>query len=219
MIKKDISFEDFDGNRVTETHYFHLSKSELIQMDGEQEGGLGKVLQQLQDSKDSKEIFRLFTYIIKKSYGRRDANNATRFIKDPQEQKDFLTTMAFEALLSEMLLDGTAAAVFVSGIVPKDLAEMPEVKQAFEEAKQAGAAITNVQLPPAAEQAADDREDEQKRLEENALSGLQHPRGKDGLVPWWNRKPTEKELTQMSHAQLVDVMRRTNSGWTPPVAV
>jgi hypothetical protein len=239
MIKKDIKFDDFDGNPVVETHYFHLSKPELIKMDQEADGGMSGILQNLQKSNNAHEIYAMFTLIIKKAYGKRDANNATRFVKDEVESEQFIQSLAFDALLTEMLTDPMAAAVFVNGIVPKDLADTDEVKEAFKAAEKLQLPAAFVQAsrvpdpnnldkngpwpgnrheialrPDPAAQAQADRDEE----EDARRSGLSKPFDSDGnLVPWHNRKPTEKELMGMKQPQLLDVSRRSNSDWEPSV--
>ncbi len=40
MLKKTITYEDFDGNQVTEDHFFHLSKADLVEMEVSQKGGM-----------------------------------------------------------------------------------------------------------------------------------------------------------------------------------
>jgi hypothetical protein len=40
VLKKDITYEDYDGNTQTETFWFHLSKAELIEYDMNTDGGL-----------------------------------------------------------------------------------------------------------------------------------------------------------------------------------
>ena len=41
MLKRNITYEDFDGNTVTEAFYFNLSKAELMEMEFTRAGGLG----------------------------------------------------------------------------------------------------------------------------------------------------------------------------------
>jgi len=84
MIKKEITFTNFNDEEVTEEHYFHLSKSELIDMELETEGGLSTKLAAIVEGADVKEILQTFRDIIAKSYGQRDPVNASKFFKSPR---------------------------------------------------------------------------------------------------------------------------------------
>src|SRR6266699_4048291 len=221
MIKKLIKFDDFDGNQIEEEHYFHLSKTELLKMDAEKDGGMVRILSELQASNNANDILRMFSEIIMRAYGRRDPLSPTRFIKDASEQQDFLQSLACEALLTECTTDPNAAVEFINGISPKDLRDAPEVKSALE-------GVKNVELPdpngldkagawPTPEISVG-RDDPKKIQTENTASGLQVPRDKNGkLWPWWNREPTQKELTEMPHNQMLDVFRRKSTSWVPIV--
>ena len=44
MLKKAISYTDYDGNERTETFYFNLSKAEIIEMEMGTTGGMKNML-------------------------------------------------------------------------------------------------------------------------------------------------------------------------------
>jgi hypothetical protein len=216
MIKKEIKFYDFEDHEVTETHYFHLTKIEILEWNkeaGGANGGLQKVLEDIQASKDPLEVISLIGEIIQRSYGRKDPNSPTNFIKDETEQKIFVKSLQGEALLSDLLNSPETLFDFVYGIIPRDLRDTPDIRNAMAEARK----VAGLELPaiettpdPGATVPSLDKE------EEDRATGLQHPRTASGeLVPWAFRKPTGKELTGMSQVQRVDVTRRANSGWIP----
>lgn len=233
MIKKTITFEGFDGKDVSEDHYFHMTKRELIEWDHETPGGLEKVLTDLTKSNEGYQILAMFTDIIRRSYGRRDSLSNSRFIKDPDEQRDFLNSQAFDALLTEMLTDGAAAAEFVNGLIPKDLADMPDVRKAFAQVP-VGPAFSSQDIPgPSPEEAGITHvpdpnnldgpqgtwprgNDVQEMSVRNAQqsTGLEFPFDADGnLWPWAHREPSNRELMNMHKRQLMDVHNRHNAGW------
>lgn len=162
MLKKTISYEDFDGNPVTEDHYFHLSKADLVEMEMSQEGGLSKELQAVVESNDGKRIIETFKKLILDAYGQKSADGK-RFNKSPIIREEFATSEAYSALFMELVTDATAAAEFVNGIVPKgieqDVAKLKdkaeremtpplEPKNVFDEAEKAEAdAVAKLDVP------------------------------------------------------------------------
>lgn len=139
MLKKTITFEDpFTENSVTEEHYFHISKADLVEMemeehaetyvkDGETYTGMRAKLQKIVDSEDGKAIMAEFKDIIRRSYGRKDGE---RFRKSAAYWDDFSGSEAFSQLLFELCTDPTAAAEFVNGIIPGNLEQVAAETQA-----------------------------------------------------------------------------------------
>ena len=120
MLKKSITYEDFDGNTITEDHYFHLSKADLVEMEMSHKGGLHEYLQRIVADEDGKAIIAEFKELILASYGER-SDDGKRFIKTPQLREEFQSTEAYSALFMELCLDADAAAEFINGIVPANL--------------------------------------------------------------------------------------------------
>lgn len=120
MLKRDITYTDFNGNEVTDTHYFNLSKTELVELEVSYEGGLSAAIQRIIDSKDIKALIKEFQKIILTSYGVR-SEDGKRFIKNDQLREEFTQTAAYDALFMELATDENAAANFIKGVVPVDL--------------------------------------------------------------------------------------------------
>ena len=139
MLKKTITYTDFNGDTVTEDHYFHLSKADLVEMEVSHQGGMHDYLQQIVKSNDGKAIISVFKELILSAYGER-SEDGKRFIKSPVLSEEFGTSEAYSALFMELCTDAKAAAEFVNGIVPAGLdediakltsdngAENPEIK-------------------------------------------------------------------------------------------
>lgn len=122
MLKKTITYVDYDGNKRTEDHYFNLSKAELIEMDQSNSGGLGKMVHRIIQTQDSAKQMALFKEMICRSYGIK-SDDGKRFIKNKEVLEEFLQTEAYTTLFMELASNAEKAAEFVRGIVPKDLAE------------------------------------------------------------------------------------------------
>lgn len=126
MLKKTITYTDYDGNERTEDFYFNLSKAELTEMELTTEGGLQTVLKNIVEARDIPRITAMFKKLLLMSYGQKSADGK-RFIKSQQLSEEFTQTEAYSNLFLELLSDEDAAAAFVRGIVPADLAK--EVNQ------------------------------------------------------------------------------------------
>lgn len=124
MIKKTITCTDFDGNEYTEDYYFHLSKSEIAEMNLEKVGGLYGYAKRLalEDTDENREkLMQLYKKLILKSYGRKSADGR-RFEKDDKWTKEFSETNAFDTLYIELLSGDNAFLDFCKGITPADVA-------------------------------------------------------------------------------------------------
>lgn len=122
MYKKTIEFEDFDGNLCKEDKLFHLSETELAEMELSTDGGMVKLLEKIVNEKDNSKIIEYFKMLILKSYGEKSFDGKS-FIKFDSEGHPlsiaFSQTAAYDALFMELATDADKAAAFVNGILPK----------------------------------------------------------------------------------------------------
>jgi hypothetical protein len=122
MLKKTITFEDFDGNEVTDTFYFNLTKAELVELEVSSKGGFAEMLKRIVASKDGQEIIDNFKKIILMAYGEK-SDDGRRFIKNQELRDAFQQTNAFSELFMSLATDADVAAEFMKGVVPADLLE------------------------------------------------------------------------------------------------
>ena len=87
MLKKTITYEDFNGEEVSEDFFFHLSKAELVELELSHEGGLSESLQRIVAAQDGKSIIAEFKNILLTSYGQKSADGK-RFIKNQQLREE-----------------------------------------------------------------------------------------------------------------------------------
>jgi hypothetical protein len=124
MIKKTLTYTDYDGNERTEDFYFNLSKAELMEMDFSASGGMEKMIKRIVDAQDTKRIIEVFKDIILKSYGEKSADGR-RFIKVSDGRRlaeDFAQTEAYSELYMELATNDKAATEFINGVIPQSLA-------------------------------------------------------------------------------------------------
>ena len=120
MIKKTITYTDYNGEERTEDFYFHLNKVELHEMQYSEEGGLVNYLERISSTKDARKIVAMFKEIILKAYGE-ISPDGKRFIKSPELTLAFEQCPAFEKLYFELYSDANLAVEFCNGILPSDL--------------------------------------------------------------------------------------------------
>jgi len=121
MLKKVITYTDYDGNERTESFYFNLTEAELIEMELSAEGGLTQMIQKIVESKDGTRIIKVFKDLIFKAYGEKSPDGK-RFIKSEELSRNFSYTEAYNKLFMELATDEKAAAEFVNGVIPNKAA-------------------------------------------------------------------------------------------------
>lgn len=126
MLKKTFEYEDYEGNKIKQDEYFHLSEAELTEMTLSKKGGLDKMLQKIVDAKDTTEIIKVFKEVICKSYGELAPDGKT-FRKTDEKGNplylNFIATPMYDQLFMELATDDEAGAAFINGIMPKKVSE------------------------------------------------------------------------------------------------
>lgn len=121
MIKKTITYTDYNGVERTEDHYFNLTKAEIMEMELSTTGGLAEMIQKITAAQDAPAIIKLFKDLVLKSYGEKSPDGR-RFIKSKEISDAFAQTEAYSQLFMELATDADAASKFVNGIMPADVA-------------------------------------------------------------------------------------------------
>ena len=122
MLKKTITYTDYNGVERTEDFYFNLSKAELMEMELGTTGGFAEMIQKIVNAQDGPAIIKVFKDLILKAYGEKSADGK-RFIKSDEISSAFSQTEAYSQLFMELSTDADAAANFVNGIVPGDVSK------------------------------------------------------------------------------------------------
>lgn len=120
MLKKTITYVDYNGMERTEDFYFNLSKAEVAEMELSVQGGFSKMLEEIIASKDNAQIVNLFKQMVLKSYGEKSPDGR-RFIKSEEIAQAFAQTEAYSEIFMELALNEDKAAEFVNGIMPANL--------------------------------------------------------------------------------------------------
>ena len=120
MLKKIITYTDYNGVERTEPFYFNLSKAELMEMELGVTGGMTEMLNKIIAAKDAPSLMKTFKEMIMKAYGVK-SDDGKRLIKSEELSIAFTQTEAYSVLFMELITDDKAAADFVNGIIPNEI--------------------------------------------------------------------------------------------------
>lgn len=148
MLKKTITYTDFNEEEVSEDFFFHLTEAELVELEMGHTGGLSEALKRIIASEDNGAIIDEFKNIILSAYGVRSADGK-RFIKNDTTRSEFASTRAYSTLFMELVTNTEAAVEFVNSIVPKGLAARAEQLTAAPATPLSS--VPNVEDPPPAD--------------------------------------------------------------------
>lgn len=123
MLKKNITYTDFDGGTVTEEFCFHLMDADFIDLDFKYEsaGGLReylkKLIKEIQESEEApkRPMYEFLKEVISVSVGKRIGN---RFDRSQDTKDRFFQTGAYSKFIMDMLNDPSGIADFFNGITP-----------------------------------------------------------------------------------------------------
>lgn len=118
MIKKTITYVDYNDTERTEDFYFNLTEAELMEMEMSTTGGLAEMIQRIVAAQDTPAIIKIFKELVLKAYGQKSPDGR-RFIKKDELREEFSQTEAYSKLFMELATNADAAAKFVNGIMPE----------------------------------------------------------------------------------------------------
>lgn len=127
MLKKTITYTDYNGVSRTEDFYFNLTKAEIMEMQLSANGGLDNMLRKIVASNDTPSIVKVFKEILLKAYGEK-SDDGKRFVKNDELSEAFSQTEAYSQLFIELSMDADAASEFIRGIIPGDLEKQIDKK-------------------------------------------------------------------------------------------
>ena len=125
MVKREIEFEDYEGEKVKEPFYFNLTKAEIQELEFEMPGGFEGMMNKLKKNPSNSDIVNAFKTILGKAYGEKLPNG--KIYKNKENTEAFFASDAYSELFFWMLNNGDEAMKFIEGMLPRDVAEkVPE---------------------------------------------------------------------------------------------
>ena len=124
MLKKTITYEDYNGVEQTEDFYFNLTKVECMELEFGFGAGetLSGSIRTLINAGDMATVIKTIKKIVLTSYGVKSPDGK-RFIKNDELRTAFEETPAFEQIYWEFVTDAEKAADFINGIIPSAVRE------------------------------------------------------------------------------------------------
>lgn len=130
MLKKTITYTDYNGVSRTEDFWFNLTTAEVMEMEMSTSGGMAEMLQRVIAAQDAPTLIKIFKELLLKAYGQKSPDGK-RFIKNDALTEEFQQTEAYSQLFMELATSDTAASEFVNGILPGDLVKKANAAQAL----------------------------------------------------------------------------------------
>ena len=122
MLKRSITYDDYNGNSVTEDFYFNFTKLELIELDVKFDGGLEGQIKRLTNTQNGKDAYYMFKDIVLSAYGIK-SEDGKRFVKTPEITADFEASPALAELIIGFLENPQDGASFLEACLPAKLVE------------------------------------------------------------------------------------------------
>lgn len=164
MFKKTMTFDDLDGNAVTQTFYFNYNKkeiAELIEFGAIQkfadpnkeylplEVALAKLSTPVEESglsevENNRQAYAIFENLILDAYGVKGADNVS-FDKTPELRNYWSNHLAYVEMIFEFIGNADLASQFIEGCLPGKLVDAAK-KEMLEEnnGKVSGATLTEM---------------------------------------------------------------------------
>ena len=120
MLKKTITYTDFNGVERTEDFYFNLTKAEIAEMELEVPGGMTTMIERITKTQDTPSLIKVFKELILRSYGKK-SDDGRRFIKNKELVEEFKDSEAYSELFMELATNGEESSKFIKGLIPADI--------------------------------------------------------------------------------------------------
>ncbi len=120
MLKKTVTYTDYNGTERTEDLYFNISKAELAELELSVTGGFSEMMKKIVAAQDVPSIVKIVKELILKSYGEK-SSDGRRFIKSPELSEAFSQTEAYTEVFLDLVASAENMADFVNAIIPSDI--------------------------------------------------------------------------------------------------
>lgn len=117
MIKRVISYTNFQDEPVEKECWFHMSRYETEKFDAKWPGGFSEYSKYVIEKRDGDALFELLEALFMSAYGIRTADGL--FLKDTASKNEFRYGGAFDQLMIEVLDKPEELTTFLAGVFPK----------------------------------------------------------------------------------------------------
>lgn len=132
MLKKTVTYTDFDGNSRTEDLYFNMTRNELLSFSfGMPDIGIDantdpnkidvkEAGKKLVEKMGSSGIVDFIKDLVFKAYGVK-SEDGRRFIKSEALSTEFTQTLAYDEFIMELFEDDKKASEFINAVIPAEM--------------------------------------------------------------------------------------------------
>lgn len=108
MLRKKVTYTNYNGEVVNEDVYFNLTSMELVKMEAKYEMSIPDKIKEVTDANDYQGIIDLFEDLLLTAYGVK-SEDGRRFIKDKQATKEFEDSIAYAEIFEQIILNPESA--------------------------------------------------------------------------------------------------------------
>lgn len=116
MLKKTITYTNYNGEEITEEFYFNLNKAELMEWVTRDEH-LGEKINEMVETENKYGMFSFVKELVLKAYGVK-TEDGRRFMKSEQLSRDFEQSEAYSELMFQLATDADASQAFIDALIP-----------------------------------------------------------------------------------------------------
>lgn len=121
MITKTFTYEDFNGEKASQTFTFHMSKSDITKFRLRKDGSdFNETLSHIMKTNNARAILDVFEELVASAVGQK-SEDGKKFIKNDEIRSDLFDTPAYDELFMKMLDDPDFAAKFIQSMLPTDM--------------------------------------------------------------------------------------------------
>lgn len=151
MITETITYTTFNDppQKVTETHHFNLTRTDLIRWEMEKHEGVAEYFLRLSQSNDKTLLGEAFHDFLRRTYGIK-SEDGKHHTKSPEISDAFESSAAFDEFYVKLITDQDYAAKFIRGVLPKEWLRDTAVDTVMETPDQRLRAVSNelATMPP-----------------------------------------------------------------------
>lgn len=122
MLKKTVTYTNFNDEVCTEDLYFNLTKAEIVELQWSKKEGLDVMLANMVKAKDTPELLSTLKTFVLKAYGIK-TEDGRRFDKNDQIREDFKNSAVYSEVFTDLIETDEKAFEFILGVIPKDIAD------------------------------------------------------------------------------------------------
>lgn len=122
MYKKEVTYKDYNGVERTETFYFNLTQSELLELESSIPGGMANRMAEISAAKDMPEMMKFFKMLMRKTYGEKSPDGRRLIKKEGALFDEFVETPAYDIIIQDIFF-GDGMKDFITNIMPAEYAD------------------------------------------------------------------------------------------------